>query len=125
MTRPDPEAQPYRRKLWVDKTAAINPPPLGITMGDTGNEYDFNPPTEAETMASKVGRPKESTDKARQFIQASLEETNHQQATALCSIWESKKGSASSFWRARTEMVKDGSLSCEGKPLVMRLFIPD
>jgi hypothetical protein len=46
MTQPDPEGQPNRRKLWVDKTAVPKPMPLGISMGDVGNEYDFNPPQE-------------------------------------------------------------------------------
>lgn len=41
---PDPEGQPNRRKLWVDKSKAQKPKPMGITMSDTGNEYDLNPP---------------------------------------------------------------------------------
>src|SRR4051794_31782310 len=49
MTAPDPEGQPNRRRLWVDKSAVIKPPPLGITMGDAGNDYDFAPPSEPET----------------------------------------------------------------------------
>lgn len=36
-----------RRKLWVDKTSHLVPPPLGVSMGTAGNEYDGSPP-EAE-----------------------------------------------------------------------------
>ena len=61
ITKPDPEGQPNRRKLWVDKTAAVKPPPLGITMGDAGNDYDSTPPTEPES--AKAGRPPEKRDK--------------------------------------------------------------
>ena len=44
MSCPDPEGQPTRRKLWVEKSKALKPPPLGVTMGDEGNEYDTHPP---------------------------------------------------------------------------------
>jgi hypothetical protein len=44
LSQPDPEGQPNRRRLWVDKTYDITPPELGITMGLEGNEYDTNPP---------------------------------------------------------------------------------
>jgi hypothetical protein len=62
MTQPDPEGQKDRRRLWVDKTAVVKPPPLGITMGGMGNDYDFTPPTEQwqrifRAMADETGRP--------------------------------------------------------------------
>lgn len=41
---PDPEGQPDRRKLWVEKSKARKPEALGVTMGDAGNEYDHQPP---------------------------------------------------------------------------------
>ena len=59
MTQPDPEGQPDRRRLWVDKTAVMKPPALGITMGDAGNEYDFSPPTEPEVEPRRRGPPPE------------------------------------------------------------------
>lgn len=55
MTQPDPEGQKDRRRLWVDKTAIQKPPPLGITMGSGGNEYDSNPPSEPEQARGKPG----------------------------------------------------------------------
>lgn len=44
MEYPDPEGQPFRRKLWVSKSKAVRPPALGVTMGDGGNAYDLSPP---------------------------------------------------------------------------------
>jgi hypothetical protein len=41
---PDPDGQWARRKLWVPKSKAVRPDPLGVTMGDLGNEYDTHPP---------------------------------------------------------------------------------
>jgi hypothetical protein len=55
MTQPDPEAQRDRRRLWVDKTAVVKPPPLGITMGTAGNQYDFDPPREPDPTPRKRG----------------------------------------------------------------------
>jgi hypothetical protein len=36
--------QMHRRKLWVDKSLALYPEPLGVTMGGDGNTYDTDPP---------------------------------------------------------------------------------
>jgi hypothetical protein len=66
MTQPDPEGQANRRKLWVDKTAVIKPKPLGITMGSTGNEYDFDPPKEPD--APKPGRLPAKTDACKAWL---------------------------------------------------------
>jgi hypothetical protein len=43
MEQPDPD-QEHRRKLHVTKSNSLYPPPLGVTMGGTGNEYDDTPP---------------------------------------------------------------------------------
>ncbi len=55
MTQPDPEGQPNRRRLWVDKTAIQKPPPLGITMTNDGNDYDLEPPKEPDRAPRKRG----------------------------------------------------------------------
>ncbi len=53
MTCPDPERQPLRRRLEVALTRlSEKPAPLGITMGNSGNEYDGAPP---QTAAEGVG----------------------------------------------------------------------
>jgi hypothetical protein len=41
---PDPD-HPERLKLFVSRSIAKRPPALGVTMGDAGNTYDFNPPS--------------------------------------------------------------------------------
>jgi hypothetical protein len=46
---PDPNSQPNRRRLWVDKSNAKRPAHLGVTMGEGGNEYDDKPPTKPES----------------------------------------------------------------------------
>jgi hypothetical protein len=43
MEQPDPD-QEHRRKLHVTKSNSLFPPPLGVTMGGAGNEYDDTPP---------------------------------------------------------------------------------
>lgn len=45
MEHPDPEGQPNRRKLVVVKSNSLYPAALGVTMGNSGNDYDKNPPT--------------------------------------------------------------------------------
>ncbi len=66
---PDP-AQPNRRRLWVDKCEVEKPPPLGITMTPTGNEYDNNPPDEAEEQPGKRGpKPAKSTQHAEWLVE--------------------------------------------------------
>ena len=44
LTHPDPDGQPDRRRLWVDKSYAAKPPALGMTIADAGCTFDFNPP---------------------------------------------------------------------------------
>ena len=67
MTKPDPDGQPNRRRLWVDKTAVVNPAPLGITMTGAGNEYDSNPPAEAESFSRRGPNP-DRLDEAKKWL---------------------------------------------------------
>ena len=116
---PNPE-NPSRLKLSVSKSFAIRPPALGVTMHDEGNDYDSNPPSSPEPQG-KQGRPPEATDKARQFIIEALTRDNDRKAAELCHQWEEANGSKSAFWRARDAMVKEGTLVCEGAPLILHL----
>jgi AAA domain len=68
MTQPDPEGQPDRRRLWVDKTAIVKPPALGISMGTAGNEYDFNPPKEVELIPKKRGPVPEKLEECKKWM---------------------------------------------------------
>ena len=72
MSCPDPEGQPNRRKIWVEKSKARKPPALGATMGDEGNEYDANPPVApagTERMGgATTGPPPEKTLQAMAWL---------------------------------------------------------
>jgi hypothetical protein len=57
LTHPDPDGQPMRRRLWVDKMAGIFPPPLGVTMGSSGNTYDLEPPVEPGSVEARLVKP--------------------------------------------------------------------
>ncbi len=72
MTQPDPTGQPNRRRLWVDKSAVLKPRALGITMGNNGNEYDFEPPEETELVPRKTGRSSEKLDACKTWLLAFL-----------------------------------------------------
>ncbi len=68
MTQPDPEGQPDRRRLWVDKTAIHKPPPLGVTMTDKGNDYDFDPPKEPDASPRKPGPPPARLEECKKWL---------------------------------------------------------
>jgi hypothetical protein len=119
LENPDPENRPDRLRLWVEKSYAKKPPPLGVTLGADGNAYDFDPPRRPEPSAG--GRPSDKRDKARLFITGELSRDNDQRATELCRKWEQTGESKNAFWGARDVMVEAGELTCEGKPLVMHL----
>jgi hypothetical protein len=53
MTCPDPDGQPNRRKLWVDKSYSLKPPALGVTIGDDGCTFDDNPPDPGPSRAGR------------------------------------------------------------------------
>lgn len=112
MTQPDPDGQPNRRRLWVDKTAGVKPPPLGITMGTGGNQYDFNPPSEPDP--NKGGRPPEQKDKAASFILESLAKINDRIGNELRAEWEATGGNPKTFWRAVEELEAAGRLTIDG-----------
>ena len=68
MTMPDPEGQPDRRRLWVDKTFATKPPPLGMSFGDSGCSFDFNPPAPAEPAPRKRGPSPEKLNACQAWL---------------------------------------------------------
>jgi hypothetical protein len=68
MTQPDPEGQTDRRRLWVDKTAVVKPPALGVTMMGAGNQYDFNPPSEPEATTRKRGPAPEKLEACKKWL---------------------------------------------------------
>ena len=111
---PDP-SQATRLRLWVEKSYAAKPPPLGVTIGESGNTYDSNPPTRVDT--SKGGRPADEREKARRFIVEALTGQNDAIGNELCDRWEKDhEGSDKTFWRAVKDMTKAGEVTTEGGP---------
>ncbi len=113
LTHPDPEGQPDRRRLWVDKSYAAKPPALGMTIAEAGCSFDSNPPSAPEPR--RPGRPSDERDKAKQLIREALTIQNDQIGNALCDRWINElEGSPKTFWRAVDEMKNDGELSTDG-----------
>ncbi len=69
LDRPDPEGQPNRRKLYVPKSRALPPPPLGVTMGADGNEYDGSPPS---APSASAGRPSQAVESCKDWLRGQL-----------------------------------------------------
>ena len=117
MTQPDPEGQPNRRKLWVDKTAAVKPPPLGITMGESGNEYDSRPPSEPEP-AMWAGRPRaEGRPPSSSGPRACCSARTNVSAKELEAEWVEAGGNGRTLWRARSRSWRrEGMWLTEGGP---------
>src|SRR5688572_22224124 len=82
LSKPDPEGQPDRRKLWVDRANFREPPPLGATIGEAGVTFDHKPPDEVGT--GKPGRPPAEREKAARLIRAALKGENDQIGNELC-----------------------------------------
>ena len=120
MTHPDPEGQRDRRRLWVDKTYIVKPPPLGMTIADAGCSFDSNPPTAPDS--DKGGRPPEARDKANAFLIAKLTEGDRKQCE-LVSEWESTGGAKGTVFDAFRAMQADGRLFIDDtvKPKVCHL----
>ena len=72
LTQPDPDAQRDRRRLWVDKSAVVKPPALGITMGTAGNDFDFEPPQEPVPTTRKPGPPPAKLEECKTWLAARL-----------------------------------------------------
>jgi hypothetical protein len=120
MTHPDPDGQPDRRRLWVDKSYTIKPPPLGMTIRDAGCSFDANPPSAPE--APKGGRPPEKLDKAIAFLTEKLSEGDRKQCE-LVSEWEALGESKGTVFNAMRAMQADGRLIIDDavKPKVCHL----
>jgi hypothetical protein len=108
---PDAE-QSHRLRAWVEKSYGKKPPALGVTMGDSGNPYDFNPP--ARPGPSKGGRPPEKRDRAVQYIRDALARQNDQIGNDLCAEWVKAGGAESTFWRAVKDTESTGEIKTVG-----------
>jgi hypothetical protein len=70
LSQPDKEGQPDRRKLWVDKSYAMKPQPLGMTIAAEGCTFDDKPPTEGPR--AKGGRPASKLPICRLWLKGRL-----------------------------------------------------
>jgi putative DNA primase/helicase len=71
---PDSE-QPGRLRLWVEKSFDIKPAALGVTMTETGNDYDDNPPAASDDEAltpRKRGKVPVKIDACKQWLAEQL-----------------------------------------------------
>ena len=120
MTKPDPDGQQDRRKVWVDKTYTIQPPPLGMTIATAGCSFDFNPPTTPEP--DKGGRPAGKVNEAIDFLTKKLTEGNAKQVE-LIGAWEALGEAKGTLFNAFKAMQKDGRLVIDdsAKPKVCHL----
>jgi hypothetical protein len=128
MTDPDPDGQPDRRRVWVDKSYAEKPPALGMTISSDGCSFDSKPPTAPEP--SKGGRPPDERAKAKQFIVEALTHENDQIGNDLCHKWEEAGGNDKTFWRAVRELSDAGTITTDGgkgtgKQMVLHLVRTD
>jgi hypothetical protein len=101
LSMPDP-AQEDRRKLWVEKSLAKYPPPLGVTMKDAGNDYDHDPPAEpgqepGERKATRYGE-------LVAWLREALAE-GPRRISELRDEAEDKKFSSATLYKARKEGV--------------------
>jgi hypothetical protein len=107
LSKPDPDGQPARRKLWVDRANFLEPPPLGVTIEESGCDFDFDPP--ADALPSKGGRPPEKLDKAIAFLVERLSEQDQKQCE-LITQWEATSESKGTMFNAMRAMHADGRL---------------
>lgn len=89
LSKPDPDGQPARRRLWVDRANFLEPPPLGVTIHEGGCDFDSSPPTEPEP--SRLGRPNKEFTKAIEFVTEALTGGDRKQCE-LVSAWEALGG---------------------------------
>jgi hypothetical protein len=101
LERPDPEGAPDRRKLYVKKSHSLYPPPLGVTMGDSGNEYDTTPPASpnSEPGKGKSTRMQEVVDWLREYLTPAPAKVHQIRMDA-----EEKRFSSKTLYKAKDQL---------------------
>jgi hypothetical protein len=120
LTHPDPDGQPDRRRLWVDKTYSVKPPALGMTIAAAGCGFDSSPPSAPEP--SKPGRPPDKLQEAIAFLTDKLTEGDRKQCE-LVSEWEETGRAKGTVFNAFRAMQDDGRLVIDDtvKPKICHL----
>ena len=120
LTTPDPEGQPDRRRLWVDKSYAAKPPALGMTIRADGCDFDHNPP--APAAPSRGGRPPEARLKAEAFIRETLKARNDQKTVDLVNRWMDDGHGKNAFFEAVKALEAAGEVvQTTDKPKLLHL----
>ena len=104
---PDPDHASARLRLWVEKSFTLKPPALGVTMSDSGNLYDTNPPGRGDRP--QVGRPADKIGKATEFLLLALAEGDRR-ACDLLADWQARGEGKSTLFRARDALAESGRL---------------
>jgi hypothetical protein len=107
LSKPDPDGQPARRKLWVDRANFLEPPPLGATIRDGGCDFDSKPPE--EPPLTPRGRPPKETEKAVNFLIEKLSKGDRKQCE-LIDEWTTAGGAKGTVFNAMNAMVADGRM---------------
>jgi hypothetical protein len=120
MTHPDPDGQPDRRKLWVDKSYAARPSALGMTIAGAGCTFDFDPPVDPPKDLG--GRPSVKLDKAMAFIESELADGDRKGAEII-ERWLGIGENKPSIFDAKLRMQNQGRLVVDDskRPQVWRL----
>lgn len=121
LTDPDPEAQPSRRRLWVDKTFVEKPKALRMTISEKVCEFDDKPPTAPAPLS--VGRPSKERDEAIKFLTDKLSEKDRKQCE-LIKEWEDSGKQKGTLFNAIKDMQDDERLVIDDstKPKVCHLI---
>jgi putative DNA primase/helicase len=106
MSQPDPSSE--KRKLWVHKTNAQKPKPMGLTMGNKGNEYDDNPP---EAPATEGEFKETGIDLAVEWLTGKLHEADDSRKVGeLITLAEADGINRNTLYRAQKRLVKNGEV---------------
>jgi hypothetical protein len=81
MEQPDPDCE--RRRLEVVKSNSKRPPPLGLSMGDRGNEYDHTPPEPADEEGAPGTRRGPAGARAADFLRGHLAHMGQRVSTLI------------------------------------------
>lgn len=98
--KPDPDQE--KRKLSVPKTNSKPPAPLGLMMGDWGNEYDHDPPEVAQEPGMGASR-KAKSGAAESWLSSELDNCSRR-VSELRTAAETVGISAGSLYRAKEKL---------------------
>lgn len=121
---PDPDNGSARLRLWVEKSFTLKPPALGVTMSDSGNLYDANPPGKGDR--AQVGRPADKIGKATEFLREALADGDRR-ACDLLADWQARGEGKSTLFRAKDALADSGRLVVDqsSKFQIWHLVRPD